>query len=177
MASASVGARDSQRVFQDGTVREQATQTETKIPLSPVCTFLKDLLALSSGELTLHLRVLQTEGTAPLDPHVTITNRFLWQVLLSQAWFCSLGWLLVCLRKAGFSVYQPHQAGGRLPTGLHLRRKSGWALDFSPLSLICSNNSDDFMKIYNIEISPVFSGGDGKSNDLLQISTIHSRLN
>lgn len=90
--------------------------TETKIPLSPVCTFRKDLLALSSGELTLRLRALQTERTAPLDPRVSITSRFLWPVLLSQAWFCSLGWLLVCLRKAGFSVYQLHQAGGRLPT-------------------------------------------------------------
>lgn len=111
------------RMAQSGSKRHR--KTESKIPLRPVCTFLKGLLALSSGDLTLHLRVLQTEGTAPLDPHVTITNRFLWQVLLSQAWFCSLGWIFVCLRKAGFSVYQPHQAGGRLPTGLHFWRKSG----------------------------------------------------
>lgn len=77
------------RMAQSGSKRHR--KTESKIPLRPVCTFLKGLLALSSGDLTLHLRVLQTEGTAPLDPHVTITNRFLWQVLLSQAWFCSLG--------------------------------------------------------------------------------------
>lgn len=98
------------RMAQSGSKRHR--KTKSKISLRPVCTFLKGLLALSSGDLTLPLRVLQTEGTAPLDPHVTITNRFLWQVLLSQAWFCPLvGFLFAYGRLASLSTSLTRQEG------------------------------------------------------------------
>lgn len=98
------------RMAQSGSKRHR--KTESKIPLRPVCTFLKGLLALSSGDLTLHLRVLQTEGTAPLDPHVTITNRF------SLAGSPIPGmvlfpWLPFCLPTEGWLLCLPASPGGR----------------------------------------------------------------